>query len=126
MSVVVSVTDAKSRLSELLDRAANGEEIVIERRGKMPVALVPQTKSKMDGKKSLPTVETPSQRAARLAKKLGNRYRLSSQQQRRLEALAKKNKQGALTDTECKELFDLLAEYDRMTLLRAKAMGDME
>ena len=126
MSIIVSVSDAKSRLSELLDRAASGERVIIERHGKTPVALVPKRTRKMDRKKFPSPVETSSQRAGRLAKKLGNRYRLSPQQQRRLEALAKKNKQGTLTPEENKEMLELLAEYDRMTLLRAKAMGAME
>jgi hypothetical protein len=106
--------------------ALRSKSVIIERRGKTPVALVPKRKRKMNGKKLPSPVETSSQRAARLAKKLGNRYRLSPRQQRRLEALAKKNKQGMLTPEENKEMFDLLAEYDRMTLLRAKAMGAME
>src|SRR5262249_8740322 len=126
MSIIVSVSDAKNRLGELLDRAASGEIVIIDRRGKTPVALVPKRKRKTNGKKFPSSVETSSQRAARLAKKLGNRYRLSPRQQRRLQALAKKNKEGRLTPEENKEMLDLLAEYDRMTLLRAKAMGAME
>jgi len=125
MSIIVSVADARSRLSELLDRAAGGEAVIIERRGKPPVALVPK-KNKVGGKKPPSPAETPSQRAARLARRLGNRYRLSSRQQRRLQALTKKNKQGRLTPEENKELVDLLAEYDRMTLRRAEAIGAME
>ena len=37
MAEAVTVTEAKSQLSQLIERAANGEEIVI-RRGKAPVA----------------------------------------------------------------------------------------
>ena len=41
MTETVTVTEAKTQLSQLIERAANGEEIVI-RRGKSPVAkLVP-------------------------------------------------------------------------------------
>ena len=38
---VLSVADAKRRFSELLDRVARGERIVVTRRGKPAVALVP-------------------------------------------------------------------------------------
>ncbi len=37
----VSVADAKARLSELLDRASQGEEVVITRHGKPVARLVP-------------------------------------------------------------------------------------
>ncbi len=122
MSVVVSVTDAKSRLSELLDRAGNGEEVIIERRGKTPVALVP--KSAVDGKKPTPA-ETPSQLGERLAKQLGDRHRLSPEKQARLELLAKKNQAGTLSEQERKEMMRLLREYGRLTVERAKAMSEM-
>ena len=39
----VSVYDAKTNLSRLLDRAANGEEIVITRNGRPVAKLVPPT-----------------------------------------------------------------------------------
>lgn len=41
MSDVVSVYDAKTHLSALLDRAAAGEDIVIARNGKAMARLVP-------------------------------------------------------------------------------------
>lgn len=41
MQDVVSVYDAKTHLSALLDRAAAGEEIVIARNGKAMARLVP-------------------------------------------------------------------------------------
>jgi prevent-host-death family protein len=37
MAETVTVTEAKTQLSQLIERAANGEEIVI-RRGKAPIA----------------------------------------------------------------------------------------
>lgn len=37
----LSVADAKRRFSELLDRVASGERLVVTRRGKPAVALVP-------------------------------------------------------------------------------------
>jgi prevent-host-death family protein len=39
----VSVYDAKTNLSRLLDRAANGEEVVITRNGRPVAKLVPAT-----------------------------------------------------------------------------------
>jgi prevent-host-death family protein len=124
MSIVVSVSEVKSRLSELLDRAANGEEVIIEQRGKIPVALVPRTKSAADGKKST-SAETPSQRGERLAQQLGNRHRLSPEKQARLERLAKKNQAGTLTEKERREMMRLLREYGRLTVERAQAMCEM-
>lgn len=41
MSDIVSVYDAKTHLSALLDRAAAGEDIVIARNGKAMARLVP-------------------------------------------------------------------------------------
>lgn len=41
MSKPVNIYDAKTRLSELVDRAAAGEEIVIARAGKPVARLVP-------------------------------------------------------------------------------------
>jgi prevent-host-death family protein len=40
-SVVVNVAEAKAHLSELVERAANGEEIVIARAGAPRARLVP-------------------------------------------------------------------------------------
>ncbi len=41
MTLKVSVKEVRERLSELLDRAARGEEVVILRRGKPVVRLAP-------------------------------------------------------------------------------------
>lgn len=41
-AVSVGVSDAKSRLPELLDRVENGEQIVITRHGKPIARLVPE------------------------------------------------------------------------------------
>ncbi len=43
----VSVRDARAGLPALLNRVANGEEIVIERRGKAAARLVPPVRSRM-------------------------------------------------------------------------------
>ena len=52
MSVSVTVHDAKTHLSRLIDRAASGEEIVIARAGKPVarlVALEPATRIRFGG-----------------------------------------------------------------------------
>lgn len=126
MSTVVSVSVARSRLGELVTRAANGEEVMIMRRGQPVVALkalhtkIPEARRRQAGS------EAPSQLAARLSEQLGSRFRLDPARQERLEALAKKSKHDALAPEEDKELGELLAEYDRMALLRARAMCEME
>ena len=114
MSVMVTLSDAKMRLGELVELAAGGEEIVIRRRGKAPVALV-----------SKAAAETPAQRGARLAAQLGNRYRLTPEQQARLEWLAAENQKGALLPEEHREMMDLLDEFGRLTVQRAQAISEM-
>ncbi len=44
--MVINVYDAKTQLSKLLDRAANGEEIVLGKSGKPMARLVPYTKKR--------------------------------------------------------------------------------
>jgi prevent-host-death family protein len=43
MASSVAMSEAQSRLGELMDRAESGEEIVIERAGRAGVRLVPVT-----------------------------------------------------------------------------------
>jgi prevent-host-death family protein len=51
MSEPVNIYDAKARLSELIDRASRGEEVVIARAGKPLVRLVPvQVRERTPGK----------------------------------------------------------------------------
>jgi len=45
MASSVALNEAREHLDELLDRAERGEEIVIERAGKVPMQLVPLTKA---------------------------------------------------------------------------------
>ena len=44
--MVINVYDAKTQLSKLLDRAANGEEIVLGKSGKPMARLVPYTQKR--------------------------------------------------------------------------------
>jgi prevent-host-death family protein len=114
MSVLVTLTDAKTRLGELVELAARGEEIVISRRGK-PVALVSKTAHR----------DAPTQPGALLGAQLGNHYRLTPEQQTRLEGLAAKNQKGVLSPEEHNEMMALLDEFGRLTVSRAQALSEM-
>ncbi|MBI3328337.1 MAG: type II toxin-antitoxin system prevent-host-death family antitoxin [Nitrospinae bacterium] len=126
MDTVVTVKDVQQRLNELLERAFQGERVIIRQRGKPPLAL-----TRLDAsaeKASLPShvPETKKQRLVRAAAKLGNRFRLSSTQQRRLEALGQKNKQGTLTEGERAELFHLLHQLEELSRQRAQALDESQ
>jgi len=55
MAQWVGVAEAKRRFSELLDRVGSGERIVIARRGKPAVALVPPDEELARGSRPAPT-----------------------------------------------------------------------
>lgn len=55
MTQLVGVAEAKRRFSELLDRVGAGEHIVIARRGKPAVALVPPDEALVRGPRAAPT-----------------------------------------------------------------------
>jgi prevent-host-death family protein len=50
----IGVAEAKRRFSELLDRVAGGERIVIERRGRPAVVLVPPHEETASGARPAP------------------------------------------------------------------------
>jgi prevent-host-death family protein len=50
----IGVAEAKRRFSELLDRVADGERIVIERRGRPAVVLVPPHEDAASGARPAP------------------------------------------------------------------------
>ena len=50
----IGVAEAKRRFSELLDRVADGERIVIERRGRPAVVLVPPHEEAASGARPAP------------------------------------------------------------------------
>ncbi len=54
MSSPVGVSEAKRRFSELLDRVADGERIVVERRGRPAVVLVPPHEDTAGGARPAP------------------------------------------------------------------------
>ncbi|HKW84422.1 MAG TPA: type II toxin-antitoxin system prevent-host-death family antitoxin [Burkholderiaceae bacterium] len=61
----IGIFEAKNRLSELVERAARGEEIVISRRGKQVARLLP--------------LDAPDSHAAARARALAQRIRRSRQ-----------------------------------------------
>lgn len=46
----ISVTEAKSQLTDLVRRAEAGDEIILTRHGQAAVRLVPVTKARLDAK----------------------------------------------------------------------------
>ncbi len=48
MSITIGVFEAKNTLSELIDRAARGDDVVITRRGEPIVRLVPARSSTVE------------------------------------------------------------------------------
>lgn len=50
----IGVAEAKRRFSELLDRVADGERIVVERRGRPAVVLVPPHQEAASGARPAP------------------------------------------------------------------------
>lgn len=123
MNTTVSVAEAKERFDELVERAGKGDRVIIRRRGKPSLVLARQTALESNGSKGETPLDAHRQRVQQAAKKLGNQFRLTAKQERRLAVLARKNKKGALTSEERKELFDLLHEYERLTAERAQALG---
>ncbi len=55
MTQLVGVAEAKRRFSELLDRVAAGERILVARRGRPAVALVPPGEVPAQGPRAAPT-----------------------------------------------------------------------
>ena len=98
MDTIVTVKDMQQRLSELLQRAAQGERVIIRQRGKPSLALIKLNEADEQTTLPGPEIDTKGQRLERAAGKLGKRFRLSSAQQRRLESLGQKNKQDTLTE----------------------------
>ncbi|MCS6860805.1 MAG: type II toxin-antitoxin system prevent-host-death family antitoxin [Abditibacteriales bacterium] len=125
MSITVSAAQAKERFEELLEQAGRGDRVIIRRRGKPALALVRLTELKTNGNARGSSRETLQERLERAAKRLGNRFRLSAKQERRVAMLAKKNKKGTLTEAERAELFQLLHEMEELSRQRAKALGEL-
>jgi prevent-host-death family protein len=61
----IGAFEAKNKLSELLDRAENGEEVVITRRGKPVAKLVP-----IGGRRDVEKARAAAQRIRELAREM--------------------------------------------------------
>ena len=125
METVMTVKEIKHRLSELLERAARGERVVIHQQGKPPLALTRLDTLQQDEEPSARSPAARRQRLEHAAAKLGPRFRLSPQQQKRLTVLGQKNKQGTLTEEEQAELEQLLHTLEEISRQRAQALGEL-
>jgi prevent-host-death family protein len=125
MDTVVTMKDIKNRLSELLARATQGERVIIRQRGKPSLALTRIDEAAVNGELPSQEPKTRQQLLERAAKRLGKRFQLAPQQQRRLEVLGEKNKQGILTEEERAELLQLLHKLEEMTRQRAQVLGEL-
>jgi len=127
MDTIVTVKDMQQRLRELLQRAAQGERVIIRQRGKPSLALIKLNEADEQTTLPRPETDTTRQRLERAAGKLGKRFRLSSAQQRRLESLGQKNKQSTLTETEAErsELFQLLHTLEELSRQKAQALAEL-
>jgi prevent-host-death family protein len=125
MDTIVTVKDMQQRLSELLQRAAQGERVIIRQQGQPSLALMKLNES--DEFTTSPGQESDTQRQhlERAAGKLRKRFRLSPAQQRRLEILGQKNKQGTLTEAERTELFQLLHTLEELSRQKAQALTEL-
>jgi prevent-host-death family protein len=65
----IGAFEAKNKLSELLDRAEHGEEVVITRRGKPVAKLVP-----IGGKRDVEEARAAAQRIRERAMKFGGKF----------------------------------------------------
>jgi hypothetical protein len=61
----------------------------------------------------------------RAAGKLRKRFQLSPTQQRRIEILGQKSKQGTLTEAERTELFQLLHTLEELSRQKAQALAEL-
>jgi len=125
MDTIVTVKDMQQRLSELLQRAAQGERVIIRQPGKPSLALMKLNESEEHTTLPRPESDTQRQHLERAAGKLGKRFRLAPAQQRRLEILGQKNKQGTLTEAERTELFELLHTLEELARQKAQALAEL-
>ena len=125
MDTIVTVQDMQQRLRELLQRAAQGERVIIRQPGKPSLALIKLNESEEHTTLPGPESDTQRQRLEGAAGRLGKRFRLAPAQQRRLEILGQKNKQGTLTEAERTELFQLLHTLEELSRQKAQALAEL-
>jgi len=109
----VSVHQLQEQLPALLEQTVqSGEECIVQRQGKDYAVLV--------------SARAWRQRVlGRRLDGLGPKYRLAPEQQARMEALLAKRQKRRLTNTERRELTDLLQESEDIMLRRAEALDSL-
>jgi antitoxin (DNA-binding transcriptional repressor) of toxin-antitoxin stability system len=132
MSVRVSVQQLQDELPELLEEAVqSGQECIIQRDGKDYAVMVSarhwQRRTKRD---DLATPEAASDEEEARSREVGQRlamlgpeYRLSPEEQERMEDLLARRESTALSTAEHLELETLIARCDEIMLRRARALN---
>lgn len=110
MSIRVNVSQLREQLPELLDRAVQDDEVCLIERNGEPYAVIVSAR------------EWRRQTIGKRLDALGPQYRLSKEQQRRIEELLARGEEGRLTRTERRELNALLRTSEEVMLRRAEAM----
>ncbi len=110
MSIRVNVGQLREQLPELLDRAVRDDEVCFIERNGEPYAVIISAR------------EWRRQTIGKRLDALGPQYRLSKDQQRRMEELLARGKEGRLTRAERRELNALLRMSEEVMLRRAEAM----
>jgi len=110
MSIRVNVSQLREQLPELLDRAVQDDEVCLIERNGEPYAVIVSIR------------EWRRQTIGKRLDSLGPQYRLSKEQQRRMEELLARGNEGHLTRAERSELNALLRKSEEVMLRRAEAM----
>ncbi len=110
MSIRVNVSQLREQLPELLDRAVRDDEVCLIERNGEPYAVIVSAR------------EWRRQTIGKRLDALGPQYRVSKEQQRRMEELLARNVAGRLTRAERRELKALLRVSEEVMLRRAGAM----
>jgi len=110
MSIRVNVSQLREQLPELLDRTVRDDEVCLIERNGEPYAVIISAR------------EWRRQTIGKRLDALGPQYRLTKEQQRRMEELLALSNEGRLTRTERRELNILLQTSEEVMLRRAEAM----
>jgi len=111
MSIRVTVSELCEQLPELLDRTVQDDEVCLIERNGEPYAVIISAR------------EWRRQTIGNRLDALGPQYRLTKEQQRRMEELLARGNEGRLTRAERRELNALLRTSEEVMLRRAEAMG---
>jgi prevent-host-death family protein len=113
MSIRVNVTQLREQLPELLDRAVQDDEMCLIERNGEPYAVIISIR------------EWRRQTIGKRLDALGPQYRISEEQQERVEELLARKSRGTLTRSERRELNALLQASEDVMLRRAEAMDSV-